>query len=104
MYGTKIPNRVEISFALISNDGLLTLYDYRQDDIVSEGNCYNAVPLQLRVENMATNTYERADFTTLVAVANGDRSVLTVQLGDEPTNVWEAIISMMPTDLPLCEF
>lgn len=94
-------------FVLISGDGLWTEYDFRQDDLGSEGNCYFVTPLRLDLElgDAASGTYSIADGRTFdVTESGGD--TLGLAFGEDAggANVsWSRVTGQAPEDLEPCE-
>ncbi|MFK7890441.1 MAG: hypothetical protein AB8B63_06465 [Granulosicoccus sp.] len=85
----------------ISPDGLYTLYDYRQDALASDGNCYFKIgPLTLTPEDPASNTYSLPDDRTFTAVA--EPFLLFIQFADAEQEQWAAVTGDSADNLNLC--
>lgn len=95
--------QIDERYVGISVDGLYTEYDYRQDDLESDGNCYITYgPLTLTPEDAATNTYSLPDDRHFSATSNEDKSVLNITYAEESLQEWAALTGISTDDFSGC--
>ena len=96
--------QVDERFVQITADGLYTEYDYRQDDLADDGNCYLSYgPLTLTPENPATNDYSLPDDRFFSATSNEDSSLLSITFAEEALQEWDAVTGISTDDFSGCE-
>ena len=105
--------RVDERYVLISDDGLWTDYDYRQDALGDEGNCYFITPLRLDLEtgDAASGRYSIADGRGFdVTPTDGDDTLALAFDGNgsgdvaDPTALtWPRVENESAADLEACE-
>lgn len=92
--GTGAEARRDERYVLISDDGLYTDYDFRQDAFAEDGNCYVIEELRLDLELEATAdtpaTFSLGDGRSFTAAASATGDELTVTFEDGEAMVWPA--------------
>lgn len=95
--------QVDERYVFITPDGLYSEYDYRQDDLANDGNCYLSYgPLTLTPENAATSTYSLPDDRYFSATSNNDNSILSIAYAEGATQEWSAVTGISLNDLAGC--
>lgn len=98
--------RVDQRYVLISDDGLWTDYDFRQDDLGAEGNCYFVTPLRLDLEtgDAASGSYSIADGRSFDVVDAGADGTLDLSFGEGVGDVtWSRAEGLSAADLEACD-
>ena len=95
--------QIDERYVEITDDGLYTEYDYRQDDLASNGNCYISYgPLTLTPEDAATNSYSLPDDRYFSATSNEDNSILSIAYAEESLQEWAAVTGISTEDFSGC--
>lgn len=99
-----VAGRIDERYVQITTDGLYTEYDYRQDDLATDGNCYLSYgPLTLTPEDPSTNAYSLPDDRSFNATRNADASILTITFTDSSLQEWLTLSGIAIEDLAGCE-
>lgn len=100
---TGTPGRLDERYVQITADGLYTEYDYRQDDLADDGNCYLGYgPLTLTPEDATTNAYSLPDDRYFSATRSEDSSVLNIAFAEESLREWASVSGVATEDLTGC--
>ena len=99
--------RVDVRYVRISDDGLWTDHDFRQDDLGGEGNCYFVTPLRLDPEtgDAGSGNYGVADgrnFDVVDAGADGTLDLSFAEGGDGEVS-WPSVDGVSAADLEPCD-
>ena len=90
-------------YVQITADGLYTEFDYRQDDLADDGNCYLSYgPLTLTPEDPANMIYSLPDDRFFNATRNADNTVLSVTFNEQDQQEWTSVTGISAQDLPGC--
>ena len=91
-------------YVQITADGLYTEFDYRQDDLADDGNCYLSYgPLTLTPEDPATNAYSLPDDRYFSATSNEGSSLLSITFAEDALQEWDAVSGVSIDDFSGCE-
>ncbi|ASJ71440.1 hypothetical protein [Granulosicoccus antarcticus] len=95
---------VDERYVEISTDGVYLEYDFRQDDLADDGNCYlRSAPLTLTPEDPANNAYSLPDDRTFNATSSTDGSILSITFAEQPLQDWTAVSGVSTDDLAGCD-
>ncbi len=95
--------QIDERYVHITDDGLYTEYDYRQDDLASDGNCYLTYgPLTLTPEDTANNIYSLPDDRFFSATSNEDTSILSIAYAEQSLQEWDVVSGISTADLSGC--
>lgn len=99
-----VTGQVDERYVQITTDGLYTEYDYRQDDLADDGNCYLSYgPLTLTPEDPATNAYSLPDDRYFSATSNEANTLLSITFAEDTLQEWEAVTGVSTDDFSGCE-
>ena len=100
---SELSGQIDERYVHITVDGLYTEYDYRQDDLADDGNCYLSYgPLTLTPEDPANMTYSLPDDRFFNATRNADNTVLSVTFNEQAQQEWTLVTGISAQDLPGC--
>ena len=95
--------QIDERYVEITDNGLYTEYDYRQDDLESDGNCYLTYgPLTLTPEDAANNTYSLPDDRHFSETNNEDTTILSITYAEESLQEWDVVSGISTADLTGC--